>query len=173
MKLLINSIVGVLALAIAALFVHRAYTTRATVTSLAEGGDLSGLIVLQKKGQSLDFQDERKFLWTPLLAATFAEQTNVVAYLLTQKIDVKLKDSSGRTALMLALLDPEPNMMLVRLFANSGYYTNIFTDSETMFFVTNSPRCSDVIEIFSSVTNRRNELDTGGVSWRQQPGQAK
>jgi ankyrin repeat protein len=72
-------------------------------------GDLDLLKKLEASGADLNAQDPRAFDWTPLMAAIYHGETNVIAYLLAKNVDVNLHDREGRTALMWAITVGDTN----------------------------------------------------------------
>jgi ankyrin repeat protein len=58
---------------------------------------------MDAKGADLNAQYPERFHWTPLIAAIYFQSTNVTAYLLNRGVDVRKRDSSGETALMMAI----------------------------------------------------------------------
>ena len=87
--------------------------------------DLDLLKELEAEGKSLDCQDPLTH-WTPLITAIFHEQTNVIDYLVTRKINLNLYDSDGYTALMWAIDMGDTNT--VRLLLERGADVN-FTNA--------------------------------------------
>lgn len=84
------------------------------VLNAAEEGDLEKLKVLLKQGRSINERDPRvKFGWTPLIAAIYQRNTNVVHYLIQAGADVNIPDNSGETAIMWATVSDE-NIDIVR-----------------------------------------------------------
>lgn len=108
--------------------------TKPSTVSAAEAGDLYLLQSLQQQGMSLDYHDPRKFMWTPLIAAVYAGQSNVVAYLLKQNVDIEARDAHGRTALMWAVDVADTNFSIIRLLLAAGAKTNVTNDfGQTIF----------------------------------------
>ncbi|MCX8092208.1 MAG: ankyrin repeat domain-containing protein [Verrucomicrobiae bacterium] len=102
--------------------------TQPSTVSAAEAGDLQLLQSLQQQGMSLDYQDPRKFKWTPLMAAVYSGQSNVVVYLLKQGVDIEARDAHGNTALMWAVDVADTNFSIVQLLLTAGAKTNVTND---------------------------------------------
>lgn len=108
--------------------------TQQSTVSAAEAGDLQLLQSLQQKGMSLDYHDPRKFMWTPLMAAVYSGQSNVVAYLLNQSVDIEARDAHGKTALMWAVDVADTNFSIVQMLLTAGAKTNATNDfGQTVF----------------------------------------
>jgi uncharacterized protein len=90
------------------------------VLNAAEAGDLEKVKLLLKEGRSINERDARvKFGWTPLIAAIYQRNTNVVNYLIDSGADVNIPDSSGKTAIMWALGNDE-NIDIVKFLIAHG-----------------------------------------------------
>jgi len=84
------------------------------VLNAAEEGDLEKVKLLLKQGRSINERDPRvKFGWTPLIAAIYQRNTNVVHYPIESGADVNIPDSSGKTAIMWAMVSNE-NLDIVK-----------------------------------------------------------
>jgi len=90
----------------------------------AEAGNLQQLQALHAKGMSLNYHDPIKFDWTPLIAAVYANNSNIVAYLLNQGVDLEAKDRHGDTALSLAVTGPDSDLAIVKMLVDAGAKTN-------------------------------------------------
>ena len=91
------------------------------VLNAAEQGDLEKVKVLLKQGRSINERDPRvKFGWTPLIAAVYQRNTNVVHYLIESGADVNIPDSSGKTAIMWAMGDDESIDLVKFLIAHGA-----------------------------------------------------
>jgi ankyrin repeat protein len=126
--LIVTGIVLALAVAGTWLWYERVYwptVTRPSPVSAAEAGDLPQLQVLRQQGWTLDYHDPRKFMWTPLIAAVYANQTNMVAYLLSQRVDVNAGDAHGKTALMWAIIGTDKDLSVVRMLLDNGAKTDV------------------------------------------------
>jgi uncharacterized protein len=78
---------------------------RTPVLNAAEQGDLEKVKELLQQGHSINERDPKvKFGWTPLMAAIYQRQTNVVHYLIAAGADLNAHDSSGQTAIMWAMV---------------------------------------------------------------------
>jgi ankyrin repeat protein len=93
------------------------------ISGAAMQGNLDHLKKLEAKGVSLDAQNHHAFGWTPLMAAIYMQQTNIIQYLLTRNVNLDLRDSTGRTALMWAITTKDTNT--VRLLLEKGADANI------------------------------------------------
>jgi len=109
-------------------WVYWPQVTQPSTVSAAEAGDLELLRSLQQQGMSLDYRDPRKFMWTPLMAAVYSGQSNVVAYLLKQGVDTEARDAHGNTVLMLAVDVADTNLSIVQMLVNAGAKTNATND---------------------------------------------
>ena len=96
---------------------HRPYRPN-SISWAAMTGDLDLLKNLEARGTNLDIQDPHAFNWTPLMAAIFHGNTNIIQYLLTRNVNVNLQDREGRTALMWAITTEDTNT--VRLLLEKG-----------------------------------------------------
>jgi len=119
-------LLGVAILALCGLGAWTVYwrATRPSTVTAAEAGDLKQLQALQAKGISLNYHDERKFDWTPLIAATYWSNSNIVAYLLSQKVDLEAKDRHGDTALSVAVTVADKDFTVVKMLLDAGAKTN-------------------------------------------------
>jgi ankyrin repeat protein len=84
----------------------------------ASMGRLDLLKSLEAKGTSLDYQEPSWHNWTPLIAAVYFDETNVVSYLLTKRINLDTQADDGKTALMWAITMENTNT--VRLLLERG-----------------------------------------------------
>src|SRR5277367_1715499 len=76
-------------------------SARVPVVNAAEDGDVEKVKALLKQGRSINEQDPSvKFGWTPIIAAIYQNNTNMVRFLLQAGADLNLGDSSGETPLM-------------------------------------------------------------------------
>lgn len=67
-------------------------------------------------------------MWTPLMAAVYSGQSNVVAYLLKQGVDIEARDAHGNTALMWAVDVADTNVTIVQMLLSAGAKTNVTND---------------------------------------------
>jgi len=115
-------------------WVYWPQVTQPSTVSAAEAGDLELLQSLQQQGMSLDYRDPRKFMWTPLMAAVYSGQSNVVAYLLKQGVDTEARDAHGNTALMLAVDVADTDLSIIQMLVNAGAKVNATNDfGQTVF----------------------------------------
>jgi len=133
---------------------QRAYWPRVTqpsTVSAAEAGDLQLLQSLQQQGISLNYHDPRKFMWTPLMAAVYSGQSNVIAYLLKQDVDIEARDAHGKTALMWAVDVASTNFSIIQMLINAGAKTNATNDfGQTVFdAVGANPEKEHLLQILS------------------------
>ena len=108
--------------------------TQPSTVSAAEAGDLQLLQALHKNVMSLDYHDKRKFMWTPLIAAAKANQSNVVAYLLQRGVAIDAKDASGKTALMWAVNVDSNESAIVQLLLEGGAKSNMADNTGSTVF---------------------------------------
>ena len=73
------------------------------LTIAAMNGDLETLKALESKGFDLNARDTNRFGWTPLITATYFQQSNIIAYLLFKNVDVSVRDTAGNSALIYAI----------------------------------------------------------------------
>jgi ankyrin repeat protein len=85
------------------------------ISGAAMQGNLDRLKELEAKGVSLDVQNLHAHCWTPLMAAIFMQQTNIIQYLLTRNVNLDLRDNGGRTALMWAITTKDTNTVMLIL----------------------------------------------------------
>lgn len=88
------------------------------LSGAAMQGNLELLKKLEAKGVGLDARNQHAFGWTPLMAAIYMQQTNIIQYLLTRNINLNVQDTSGKTALMWAISLDDTNT--VRLLLEKG-----------------------------------------------------
>jgi len=120
------ALVAALLLVACVLCNHRPYRPN-SISWAAMTGDLELLKQLEARGTNLDIQDPHAFNWTPLMAAIFHGNTNIIQYLLTRNVNVNLQDREGRTALMWAITTEDTNT--VRLLLERG--ANIMIKDKT------------------------------------------
>lgn len=135
-------------------FLQRIYWPRVTqqsTVSAAEAGDLQLLQSLQQQGMSLDYHDPRKFMWTPLMAAVYSGQSNVVAYLLQRGVDIEARDAHGNTALMWAVYVSDTNVTIVQMLLSAGAKTNVTNHlGQTLFdAIAAKPQKDHLLELIS------------------------
>lgn len=99
--------------------------TRPSTVSAAVMGNLDLIKSLQSSGMSLNHQDPRKFMWTPLIASIYSNQSNVFAYLITQGVDTEIRDAQGKSALRWAVdTATKTNLYFVEMLVSVGANTN-------------------------------------------------
>jgi Ankyrin repeats (3 copies) len=106
-----------IAVIVLALFLPRPSPVQ-RLSGAAMQGDLELLKKLDANGVSLDSPNVYAHGWTPLMAAIYMQQTNIIQYLLTQNLNLNIKDPMGRTALMWAITVDDTNT--VRLLLEKG-----------------------------------------------------
>ena len=117
----------------------------------SQAGDLQLLQSLQQQGMSLDYHDPRKFMWTPLMAAVFARQSNVVTYLLEQGVDIEARDARGMTALMWAVDVAGTNVSIVQTLLSAGAKTNVTNNFGQTFShaIKSKPEVAQLMKVHS------------------------
>jgi ankyrin repeat protein len=105
------------------------------LSGAAMQGNLEILKKLEAKGVSLDARNEHAFGWTPLMAAIYMQQTNMIQYLLTRNTNLNAQDTSGNTALMWAISIDDTNT--VRLLLEKGAEVTINGKSGDAFACAN------------------------------------
>jgi ankyrin repeat protein len=94
---------------------------RPALVDAAEEGNLEKVKLLLKQGRSINERDPRfKFGWTPLIAAIYQQNTNVVHYLIASGADVNIPDNDGETAIMRAMVSDENLDVLKDLIAHGA-----------------------------------------------------
>jgi ankyrin repeat protein len=88
---------------------------RLPVLNAAEQGDLAAVKKLLQEGHSINERNPRfKFGWTPLMAAIYHHNTNMVHYLIAAGADLNLHDTSGDTAIMWAIVHRDNGLDMVQ-----------------------------------------------------------
>jgi ankyrin repeat protein len=91
------------------------YVPHAPVVEAAEEGDLDKVKALIKQGRSINEHESKvKFGWTPLIAAIYQDNTNVVRYLIESGADLNLGDKNGETPLMWAMARGDEHVEVVK-----------------------------------------------------------
>lgn len=90
----------------------------------AERGDLATVKSLVQQGAPINHTSPVKFGWTPLMAAIYGKQANVVHYLVESGADVNLADKRGETPLMLAIAWGDEALPLVSYLIDHGANLN-------------------------------------------------
>jgi ankyrin repeat protein len=97
------------------------YASRTPVVDAAEEGDIKKLKTLLKQGRSInEHKANVKFGWTPLIAAIYQNNTNVVFFLLESGADVNIPDQSRMTAVMWAVGMGDKNLEVVKALIAHG-----------------------------------------------------
>lgn len=91
---------------------------RRSLSWAAMAGNLQLLKQWEAKGESLNAEDPHAFNWTPLMAAIFHQQTNIIHYLVSRGVNLNLQDRNGNTALIWAVMTGDTNT--VRLLLEHG-----------------------------------------------------
>jgi ankyrin repeat protein len=102
-------------------------TQRKSIMWAAGTGDLQLLKDLEKEGQSINIQDPQAFKWSPLIAAIYHGNPDIVSYLVSRGAKLDLQDRQGETALMWAITTGDTNT--VRLLLESGASVEITNTS--------------------------------------------
>ena len=101
------------------------YIPHAPVVEAAEEGDLEKVKSLIKQGRSINEQESTvKFGWTPLIAAIYQDNTNVVHFLIESGANLDLGDKNGETPLMWAMARGDAHVDIVRDLLAHG--ANVF-----------------------------------------------
>lgn len=90
-------------------------------------------------------------MWTPLIAAVYADQSNVVEYLLRQNVDIDAQDASGKTALMWSVNAASNDLSVVEMLVASGAETEVAdSNGSTVFdFAKGHPDSERLLNILS------------------------
>ena len=85
------------------------------------------------------------------MAAVYAGQSNVVAYLLKQGVDTEARDAHGNTALMLAVDVADTDLSIIQMLVNAGAKVNATNDFGRTVFdaVAASPEKERILRILS------------------------
>lgn len=120
----IRAMVIIAAIALVCLAVFTYCTRRPSQSVLlldaAEGGELEKVKALLEQGVPINQTSSLKFGWTPLIAAIYHNETNVVHYLIEAGADVNLPDRSGETPLMWAAIWGDEGIPVVRDLISHG-----------------------------------------------------
>jgi ankyrin repeat protein len=105
MKMLAPGSLGLILIAAACITLLLGCSPRIPVLNAAEQGDLEKVKELLRQGHSINERDPKvKFGWTPLIAAIYRHETNMVHYLIAAGADINMPDSSGETPIMWAMI---------------------------------------------------------------------
>jgi ankyrin repeat protein len=141
--ILLIVIIGIGAIGILMMYLdaYQVHITEPSPVTAAVNGDITQLNELAKKGFGLNYQDIRRFMWTPLIAAVYSGNTNVVYYLLSQNVNLEISDGSGMTALLWAVLKAGKDTTIVQMLLDKGANTNAIDHNGSSFmdFVMASP----------------------------------
>lgn len=89
--------------------------SRTPLVDAAEEGDLAKVKALLKQGRSINEREPKvKFGWTPLIAAIYQDNTNVIQYLIESGADLNLGDKNGETPLMWAMARGDEHVEIVK-----------------------------------------------------------
>ena len=83
-------------------------------------GNLTRVKSLLQEGAPINQRHPFMFAWTPLIAATYHHQDDVIRYLVESGADVNLADSSGVTPLMWLTYDGDQAVPLVKFLIAHG-----------------------------------------------------
>ncbi|WCJ60976.1 ankyrin repeat domain-containing protein [Fontisphaera persica] len=86
----------------------------------AEAGNLPGVKAALRAGANVNYSSPVKFGWTPLLAAVFHNNTNVIPELLAAGADINLASKDGETPLMMAVSRGDDSVGLVKYLIDKG-----------------------------------------------------
>jgi ankyrin repeat protein len=64
---------------------------------------------LDKEGSDLNMQYPDHFNWTPLIAAIYFQNRDIIEYLIDRGVDVTKRDATGKTALIMAIIVDDTN----------------------------------------------------------------
>ena len=129
----------------------------------AEAGNLSGITNALGKGAKVNFSSPVKFGWTPLLAAVFHNNTNVIPYLIeTAGADVNLPSKDGETPLMMAVSRGDDAIGLINYLIDKGADSNRRDNSgQTVFELGKStPAKPKVIELLTDMQKSQARTNT-------------
>jgi len=86
----------------------------------AEAGNIPGVKAALREGANVNYSSPVKFGWTPLLAAVFHNNTNVIPELLASGADINLASNDGETPLMMAVSRGDDSVGLVKYLIDKG-----------------------------------------------------
>ena len=137
--------------------------SRTPVLSAAEEGDLRKLKAALKSGHSINEHDPHvKFGWTPLIAAIYQNNTDVVNFLITAGADLDLGDNQGETPLMWAASRGDEDVDIVQDLIAHG--ANVLATNKNgasvLEFAESAPPKPKVLELVRAAA-RREQARTG------------
>ena len=124
-KLALFALLALLIIFVGCIILLWGRASRSALLDAAEEGDLPKVQALLKGGRAIDERDSRiKFGWTPLIAAIYQGNTNVVHYLIASGANVNLPDNSGETPLMWATARGDGGLDIVKDLISHGADVN-------------------------------------------------
>jgi ankyrin repeat protein len=118
----------------------------------AEAGNLPGITNALGIGAKVNYSSPVKFGWTPLLAAVFHNNTNVIPYLVEAAgADINLASNDGETPLMMAVSRGDDGAWLVNYLIDKGADLNRRDNSGRTVFelAKSSPPRPKIIELLA------------------------
>ena len=129
------------------------------VLNAAEEGNLEKVKLLLKQGRSINERDPRiKFGWTPLIAAIFQRNTNVVHYLIESGADLNIQDNTGQTAIMWAT-SSDDNLDIVKDLIAHGADLNAKDKmgATVLSYASSSPPKPKVLEAIRAAMSKQEQ----------------
>lgn len=85
------------------------------------------------------------------MAAVYSGQSNVVAYLLKQGVNIEARDAHGRTVLMWAVDVADTNFSIVQMLLSAGAKINVTDDMGRTVWdaIASKPEKAQLLKIFS------------------------
>jgi ankyrin repeat protein len=155
-------ILGIVAF-LAGVAIYQSRISNNPLLNAAEAGDLDRVRLLIKQGTPINARSPHiKFGWTPLIAAIYADQTNVAHYLVEAGADINLTDNGGETPLMWATSRGDDGVDMVRylivhgadLYAKDNYGATAFS------YVRSDPPKPKLVEVLEAA-KREQESKSG------------
>jgi ankyrin repeat protein len=86
----------------------------------AQNGDMATVASLVDEGTPINLPSSFRFHWTPLIAAIYADKTNVVYYLVDHGANVNVPDKDGVTPLMWQTVHGDDELALYKYLIAHG-----------------------------------------------------